>query len=305
MSVSFEQERQGPAKYTMTATMTLDEWKEVLLSGLGSNDLSSTLRGFINGAGGQAETTPKPQTPTPFPEGGGVFMAALRHAYKQGEPREGGAFVEELRFRYQTNFQWFNGSRAVTYNKRDATEQARFFPVRHIYINEAIALADLARLVSLSPATGVVGGIDRSIAGNEWWRNHVATGLATTGDTITRMDAAWLACIRNGGRPDFIMAGKHFIDDMRNFLLTTYGQLNAHGFSERIMEAGNSEITFYGVPVIWNPDFRDMDDADDYDVPWEKRCYFINRKHMHLRLDGDSAAITINRGNAHAVLSVA
>lgn len=34
--------------------------------------------------------------------------------------------VEQLRYRYQSNFQWFNGASVVSYNKRVTTEQAQF-----------------------------------------------------------------------------------------------------------------------------------------------------------------------------------
>lgn len=297
--------------------------------------------------------------------------------------------VEQLRFRYQSNFQWFNGSQVVTYNKRNTIEQAQF-PWRGAHdgfsmdedrllqngisivegkrkdnskaeriqlgnlldeqtevlrlgfeekfdqallldgTQDADAPTGLDALISLTPATGVVGGIDRSTAGNEWWRNHAATGLTTTtttGDILTKMEAAWRACIRNGGRPDFIMAGEDFVDGLRDFLLSTYGQLNWQGFAERKMEAGNSDLTFHGVPVIWNPVFQDLDDAYSPATPWEKRCYFINSKHMRLRpIEGQDmvvrkppraydkyeyywgltwrGSLTMNRGNAHAALAI-
>lgn len=45
---------------------------------------------------------------------------------KQSAPGAKQYVVEQLRVRYQSNFQWFNGSQVVTYNKRQTIEQAQY-----------------------------------------------------------------------------------------------------------------------------------------------------------------------------------
>lgn len=45
---------------------------------------------------------------------------------KKSAPGAKQFIVEQLRYRYQSNFQWFSGSQVVTYNKRQTIEQAMF-----------------------------------------------------------------------------------------------------------------------------------------------------------------------------------
>ena len=76
--------------------------------------------------------------------------------------------------------------------------------------------------VAVDPTTGVVGGIDRSVAANAFWRNFVALDATTTTDTVTSLDVMhtqWRNCTRNGGRPNYILAGSDFIDGYRNFII--------------------------------------------------------------------------------------
>lgn len=53
------------------------------------------------------------------------FMKALM-GKKKSFPGGKQYIVEQLRYRYQSNFQWFNGASVVSYNKRVTVEQAQF-----------------------------------------------------------------------------------------------------------------------------------------------------------------------------------
>lgn len=301
--------------------------------------------------------------------------------------------VEQLRYRYQSNFQWFNGSQVVTYNKRVVNDQAsfawrsahdgfaldedrlaqngiividdakkggnasgaeriqltnlleeqtevlrlgfqeKFSQALHIDGTQSVdAIAGIDALISLTPATGTVGGIDASQAANAYWRNDARTGLTTTtttGTIVTQMEAAWKKCIRNGGQPDLILMGSTFADGYRDFLVTTFGRVDYGPGNVRKVEGG-SEVTayFHGVPCLWSPEFADLDALYAPATAWEKRCYFLNRKYMRLRpLDGHDmitrkppraydkyeyywaitwrGALSITRRNAHAVLALA
>jgi len=305
--------------------------------------------------------------------------------------------VEQLRKSNSSNFQWFNGSQIVTYNKRNNIEQSQFawrsahdgFALDedrliqnaiHItegkektaskaervqlsnlleeetealqlgYIekfDEALhldgtqstdAIEGIDSIISLTPAVGTVGGIDASLAANIWWRNHSATGLTTTtttGDILDKMEIAWRACIRNGGKPDFILVGSDFLDGFRNFMMKTYGRINFQGVQEKKIEGGSGHnegvrtgLYFHGTELIWDPTFANLDAAFSPAIPWEKRCYFINCRHLRLRpLEGQDrvtrkppraydkyeyywgltwrGAVTTNRRHAHGVLSIA
>lgn len=295
--------------------------------------------------------------------------------------------VEQLRVRYQSNFQWFNGSQVVTYNRRQSVEQAnyawrsahdgfsldedrliqngisvsddgaggnasdaervqltnllkeqseilklgfqeKFSHAQHLDGTQSSdAITGLDALVSLTPTSGTVGGIDRASA--SYWRNYAQTGVTsttTTGNILDYMEIAWRACVRNGGKPDFIEAGSTFIDGFRNFMMKTFGRLDYEGVSERTIEGGTKALTFHGVTIQWNPEFDDLDTLYGPTPTWAKRCYMLNGAHIKLRpIEGQDmitrkppraydkyefywgltwrGALTMNRSNAHAVVS--
>lgn len=303
--------------------------------------------------------------------------------------------VEQLRKSNSSNFQWFNGSQIVTYNKRKNIEQSQYAwrsahdgfaldedrlvqngikliegkggnvsKAELIQLNslleEEIEALDLGfeekfdqelhldgtqdsdsvtgldALVSLTPATGTVGGIDASA--EAFWRNHAATGLTvttTTGDILDKMEIAWRACIRNGGMPNFILVGSDFLDGYRNFMLKTYGRVNYGPTERKTVDGGSSHVEgvntgvfFKGVEMIWDPVFSELDTLYSPSTDWEKRCYFLNSRHLRLRpVEGQDmvtrkppraydryeyywgltwrGGLTTNRRNANAVLAIA
>lgn len=311
---------------------------------------------------------------------------------KKSAPGAKQFIVEQLRYRYQSNFQWFSGSQVVTYNKRQTIEQAMFawrsahdgFAIDEdrlaqngIKISEdssatstasgaekiqltnlieeqsevlrlgflekfsqachldgtqsADAVTGLDALVSLTPSTGTVGAINRATAANAWWRNSAYTGLTTTtttGTILDQMEIGYRQCVRNGGRPDKIIAGGSFIDGYRQFLITTYGRMDMGASGQKKLEGGTEMLLFHGIPVEWSPEFDDLDDLYAPGTPWKKRAYMLNSKHLKLRpLDGHDmvtrkppraydkyeyywgitwrGAVTMNRSNAHAVFAIA
>ena len=196
----------------------------------------------------------------------------------------------------------------------------------------------LDHLIALDPTAGVVGGIDRATA--LWWRNQRAADLLRDGtDMIQAMETMWRDCTRNGGVPDFILAGGTFVDTFRDAAkgeINRYAvqQVNAHTPGEldpSIRQADGATYTglhFQGVPIVYDPSFQVLDAADSPAIPWEDRCYFINTKHMKLRpaqghdmvarkppRDHDyyiyywgltwKGGMCINRSNCHGVLSLA
>lgn len=195
----------------------------------------------------------------------------------------------------------------------------------------ADAIVGLDALVSLTPTTGTVGGIDRSLTANAYWRNNVATGLTTTtgtGTILNSMETTWRNCMRNGGKPDLIIAGSTFVDGYRNFVLNTFGRIDFGPANQKRIEGGTETMTFKGVDVQWSPEFADLDARYAPATPWEKRCYFLNSQHITLRpIDGQDmvtrqppraydryeyywgmtwrGGMTINRANGHAALAVA
>lgn len=151
------------------------------------------------------------------------------------------------------------------------------------------AVTGLDALIATAPATGVVGGIDR--ATSSYWRNNASTGLVSTTANVLAdaMELNWRKCIRNGGSsPDFILAGSAFIDAYRKYAVTMTQNTDA-GTVKRIDAGVGSGVStglyFKGVEIIWDPQFETLDALDAPVIPWEKRCYFLNTKHIELRDD--------------------
>jgi len=304
--------------------------------------------------------------------------------------------VEQLRKSNNSNFQWFNGSKIVTYNKRRNIEQSqyqwrsahdgfaldedrliqngisidengkgknhsqaervqltnlleeeiealdlgfdeKFDQALHLDgTQDADSIIGLDTLISLTPATGIVGGIDA--ATNPFWRNHAATGLTvtpTTGNVMQIMEIAHRSCIRNGGMPDFILVGSDYLDGYIDYMMKTFGRVNYTPTGKKSVDGGtahvegvNTGIFFKGVELIWDPVFQELDALYAPATPWEKRCYFINTQHTRLRpIEGQDmvtrkppraydkyeyywgltwrGALATNRRNANAVLAIA
>ncbi len=301
--------------------------------------------------------------------------------------------VEQLRYQYGSNFQWYYGSQAVTYNFRSTIKQAQY-PWRgahdgffldedtllqngitytddgkggqatraeavqltnlleenievlrlgweekfdfHLHQNgtqDTEALAGLDHLVATDPTTGTVGGIDASA--NTWWRNNISLNIASA-NLPAQVEVVHRACTRNGGAPDFFLAGETFIDAYRDkqradgtVWLAPQGQETYDLTVKSKTQDLDTGIRIKGKPVYWDPVFKDLDDASlGGSFPWQKRCYFLNCRHLKLRpAKGHNVvsrrpprvynryvhywaltwkgALTTNRRNAHAVISVA
>lgn len=189
------------------------------------------------------------------------------------------------------------------------------------------AVTGLDGLISTAPNAGTVGGLDRATAA--YWRNNATTAIATgtSGALTDAMEAMWRQCIRNGGMPDFILAGSAFVDAYRKTITITQ---NANAGETKKVDAGTGTgvetgLFFKGVPIVWDPNFETLDALDSPLVPWEKRCYFLNTKFIDLRDDDMDIvtpvrphdvlamyhminlrlALVLKRSNAHAVLAIA
>lgn len=321
------------------------------------------------------------------------FMKALM-GKKKSFPGGKQYIVEQLRYRYQSNFQWFNGASVVSYNKRVTVEQAQF-PWRSAHDGFSLdedrlaqngividdnskggnatqaeqvqltnlltestetlrlgfeekfsmylhldgtsstdAVAGLDLIVAIDPTTGTVGGIDRSVSANTYWRNNKSTGLtavtteATAIAFLAAMETMWRGCVKNGGRPDLIFAGATFLDNYIAAMNYTGQTVQYAGGEVRKLDGGVGGIYFKGIEIQWCPEFDDnFGGFVSPAVHWTKRCYFINSKHLTLRpMDGQDmvtrkpprvydkyvyywaltwrGSLTTNRANAHAVISL-
>ena len=142
------------------------------------------------------------------------------------------------------------------------------------------------------------------------------------------MEKAWRACIRNGGTPDFILAGGDFIDAYASSVTVTQ---NADAGAVKKLDVAVGEgmktgLFYKGIEIVYDPTFDDLDALETTaSTAWSKRCYFINSRHLFYKDNGIDIVrptrphnvlafyemivwrglLTSNRLNAHAVLGIA
>lgn len=189
------------------------------------------------------------------------------------------------------------------------------------------AVPGIDALVSTTPATGTIGGL---AASNTYWQNHAATGLGTSLATLMdALEVAKRAIIRRKGRFDKIYAGAAFIDALRNAIIAAnQTQVVYQGGSQLNIDMATKKLSFDGVEIVWVPDFDNNFGGGAPAIPWTKRCYLLDSRHLFLNRDEDDwmrlrypgrpidqyvyfFALTAKYGlsqlkrNAHAVLALA
>lgn len=153
----------------------------------------------------------------------------------------------------------------------------------------ADAVPGIDALISTTPTTGTVGGINRATVGNEFWRNNANTGIstATAGNLTEAMEIEWRRCTRYGGeQPNAILVGSKFLDAYRKDAKDTVDRqiiIQGNGRTTPAINSGVTGIFFKGAELIWAPVLDQL--AADFPaalVPWDKRCYFLNTKRLQL-----------------------
>ena len=149
------------------------------------------------------------------------------------------------------------------------------------------AIPGIDALVSTTPNTGTVGGINAANA--TYWRNYASTGLASTLTAIQNaMELGKRAIMRTGGRIDKIYVGYAFLDALRAALAgANQTQVNYQGGSKLTFEVATNKIQFDGTPLEWVPDFDNDFGGSAPTIPWAKRCYMLDTRHLWLNRDPD------------------
>lgn len=149
-----------------------------------------------------------------------------------------------------------------------------------------LAVPGLDLLVSTTPTTGTVGGIDA--AASPYWRNNasMAINTGTVGTLTQAMTAMWRACTRYGGMaPDAIFCGSAFYDAYRvEANATQVRQVVVNGRDGANASASTEDLYFKKTLVVWDPSFDALDTLlGVITYPWAKRCYFLQSKSLKLR----------------------
>lgn len=130
-------------------------------------------------------------------------------------------------------------------------------------------------LISETPSTGTVGGINR--ATNTWWQNRASTSIATTptGEELIReLHTEMRQLRRYGGRPNLALAGSDFLDRLAD-QIRNKGNYTDSGFRRReATNIGMAEISYNGLVFQYDPTLDDLSK--------EKYCYILDTRHMYL-----------------------
>ena len=131
-------------------------------------------------------------------------------------------------------------------------------------------IGGLRLLVADSPSTGTVGGIDRSLGGNEFWRNKAKTSELTSENILEEMNKMYLSLSRGSDRPDLIVADETLYSLYENALQPHQRFTNA-----KTAEGGFMNLKFKGADVIF-------DGGQGGNCP-ENHMYFLNTNYIYLR----------------------
>lgn len=153
--------------------------------------------------------------------------------------------------------------------------------------SSADAVVGLDAAISRTPTVGTYGGLDA--ATKTYWRNYFAGAVATV-NLLATMETMWRACHRNGGTPDFILAGSTAIDAYRSTLTLTQ---NTDAGKPKTIDGGvgtgtGTGLFYKGVEIVWDPSFSVLDalEAPLAANLWEKRMYFMNCDQLVYEDDG-------------------
>jgi hypothetical protein len=196
---------------------------------------------------------------------------------------------------------------------------------------DAKAVPGVDALIAIDPTTGTVGGIDRSVAANSYWRNNFDIGItvSSAGDLIDAWEIQWRACMTYGGeQPDRIYVGSDMLDAFRRDARAVQDiNVSAKSSGGVALDPATGELRFHGVRVQWDPSFDALQTLTSAAESWAKRAYFINSKHLKLRPNKgrwmvkrkpssmydryvhywgltNDVGLTMDKANCHAVLTL-
>jgi len=141
---------------------------------------------------------------------------------------------------------------------------------------DAKALAGIRSMIVNNPTTGTVGGIDRSVAGNSWWRNRFSLGIVSSpangGVLWQLMQAENRQLRRYGGRPNKALCGQDFLAALE-VEARANGYYTESGFTKGVDGAIGS-VTLGNLVFEYDPTLDDL--------TLNKYCYIWDTRHIFL-----------------------
>ena len=136
--------------------------------------------------------------------------------------------------------------------------------------NGGLQIDGLSQFVSVTPASGVVGGIDASLEDNAWWRNQVMTADLTEENIDAELNKLWIAMMRNQEMPDLL------VSDPQNYGLYWNSLEGRRRFAPDAMTKGGTK------GIMFNEAVMVMGGGIGQHAP-AKRTYFLTTKYLCYR----------------------
>lgn len=141
-------------------------------------------------------------------------------------------------------------------------------------------IGGLASLISKTPTTGTVGGINRATSTNAFWRNYKyqpsadGFGAATSAANIKQLyTKALINLTRGNDKPKMVLAGNTHYE-----MLMTALQAQQQFVDESYAKAGFTNVVYQGVPVVLGGGVS----FSGQSLVQADLSYFINTKYLHL-----------------------
>ena len=153
---------------------------------------------------------------------------------------------------------------------------------------DAKALAGIQGIVVANPAAGTVGGINRAVSANSWWKNRartaahakaaagngpVTSATAHGGALLEEIQIEHRQLTRYGGSPTLALCGSDFIGAMERETRAN-GSYSTEGFAKGGNDFAVTGLNYVGQKFIYDPTLDDMSLA--------KRCYWIDERAISL-----------------------
>ncbi|MBO5704894.1 MAG: phage major capsid protein [Alphaproteobacteria bacterium] len=140
--------------------------------------------------------------------------------------------------------------------------------------SDPMQIGGLRYLVSDTPSTGVVGGIDASDADNEFWRNYKGACTFGTDSVVEKFNEAIISTTRNNDAPKAV-----FVDNA--FYTNYYKELQAQQrFVSADGKGGFMELAINGLPIFCDQGI--VADPMEGKIP-ANHAYFLNTDFIYLR----------------------
>jgi hypothetical protein len=148
-------------------------------------------------------------------------------------------------------------------------------------------IGGLQLLVASNPATGTVGGIDRSTTIGSFYRNKKFSGTSDGGGAVSAtnitnyMNQLYLSIVRGSDQPDLIVADNNYY----NFYWTSLQAIQRFGPETGTAEAGFNALKYKTADVIYDGGIGGGAPAN--------KMYFLNTNYLFFRPHRDRNFVPI------------